>query len=101
MMRQSEEFHLRASYEMEEELVEAFGQLPYDSARALRDEQQLPGRRCKLRTFSMNRNIAPLAVRPILRQLGYRSFLAVPLLREEQIMGDLTICRTYSWQLSA
>jgi signal transduction histidine kinase len=32
-------------------------------------------------------------MRPVLRQLGYRSLLAVPLLREEQIMGGLTIFR--------
>jgi integrase len=31
--------------------------------------------------------------RPMLQQLGYRSLLAVPLLREQQIMGGLTIFR--------
>src|SRR3970040_1053450 len=31
--------------------------------------------------------------RPMLRQLGYRSLLAVPLLREDRIMGGLTIYR--------
>src|SRR4029077_5510013 len=32
-------------------------------------------------------------VRPMLTRLGYRSLLSVPLLREQQIMGALTVWR--------
>ena len=32
-------------------------------------------------------------IRPIMARLGYRSLLAVPLLREERIMGALTVWR--------
>ena len=32
-------------------------------------------------------------VRPMLTRLGYRSLLSVPLLREQQIMGGLTVWR--------
>src|SRR5262249_13461071 len=39
------------------------------------------------------REFSATRMRPVLRQLGYRSLLAVPLLREEQIMGGLTIFR--------
>ena len=39
------------------------------------------------------RGYATARFRPMLRQLGYRSLLAVPLLREDRIMGGLTIYR--------
>ena len=39
------------------------------------------------------REYAATRFRPMLRQLGYRSLLAVPLLREDRIMGGLTIYR--------
>ena len=40
-------------------------------------------------------------VRPMLGRLGYRSLLAVPLLREERIMGALTIYRRSTGSFSA
>ena len=39
-------------------------------------------------------------VRPILTRLGYRSVLAVPLLREERIMGALTVWRKQAGSFS-
>ena len=39
------------------------------------------------------REFSATRMRPVLRQLGYRSLVAVPLLRDEQIMGGLTIFR--------
>jgi hypothetical protein len=35
-------------------------------------------------------------VRPMLTRLGYRSLLSVPILREQQIMGGLTVWRRQS-----
>ena len=40
-----------------------------------------------------DREYAGVRFRPLLGRLGYRSLLAVPLLREEKIMGGLTIFR--------
>ena len=41
----------------------------------------------------MNANLRCTRTRPTLGRLGYRSLLAVPLLREDRIMGGLTIYR--------
>ncbi|HEU4344985.1 MAG TPA: GAF domain-containing protein, partial [Candidatus Binatia bacterium] len=89
----TQEFHLRGSHQIEKELVEALRSSPIQlgwgavgqaaTTRApievtdILDEQQYPVTR----------------FRPMLRQLGYRSLLAVPLLREDRIMGGLTIYR--------
>src|SRR5215472_12986734 len=40
-----------------------------------------------------DREFTSVRFRPLLGRLGYRSLLAVPLLREENIMGGLTIFR--------
>src|SRR5207302_8216635 len=39
------------------------------------------------------RELGATRLRPIAARLGYRSVLAVPLLREERIMGALTVWR--------
>ncbi len=89
----TQEFVLRASHRMAKEVVEALRAVPIRlgegaTGRAatnrapvqvsdIRDEQDLTGTR----------------VRPTLTRLGYRSLLSVPLLREQQIMGGLTVWR--------
>jgi len=89
----SQEFHLRASHRMEEELVEAIRAAP------IRLGEGATGRATTTRTpvqvidLLGEREIAGTRVRPIMARLGYRSLLAVPLLREERIMGALTVWR--------
>jgi GAF domain-containing protein len=89
----SEEFHLRASYRMEEELVEAYRKAP------LRLGQGATGRAAATRTpvqltdLLTEGELGVARIRPILARLGYQSLLAVPLLLEQKIMGALTIYR--------
>ena len=89
----SQEFHLRANYRMEEELVDAYRATP------LRLGQGATGRAAETRVpvqitdLGQEHELATSGMRPILSRLGYRSLLAVPLLFEQKIMGALTIYR--------
>ncbi|HZC59970.1 MAG TPA: GAF domain-containing protein, partial [Chthoniobacterales bacterium] len=87
------EFHLRASYQMEQELVDAYQATP------LRLGQGATGRAAETRVpyqiadLHQEHELATRGMRPILSRLGYQSLLAVPLLFEQKIMGALTIYR--------
>jgi GAF domain-containing protein/anti-sigma regulatory factor (Ser/Thr protein kinase) len=89
----TQEFHLRASYQMEQELVDAYQATP------LRLGQGATGRAAETREptqitdLRLEQEFATRGMRPILFRLGYQSLLAVPLLFEQKIMGALTIYR--------
>ncbi|HLC40731.1 MAG TPA: ATP-binding protein [Methylomirabilota bacterium] len=92
----TQEFHLRASHRMEQELVEALragpirlGEGATGRAAAIRTPVQVPN-------ILEERESTATPVRPILIRLGYRSVLAVPLLLEQRIMGGLTVWRQQS-----
>jgi signal transduction histidine kinase len=96
----TEEFHLRASYRMEEELVEAIRAAP------IRLGEGATGRSTSSRTpvqvvdLLSEREISGSRIRPIMARLGYRSLLAVPLLREGRILGALTVWRKEAGRFS-
>ena len=89
----AEEFHLRASHLMEAEVVEALQATP------VRPGQGATGRAATMRApvqlpdILNEQEFTGTKVRPLFARLGYRSVLAVPLLREGRIMGALTVCR--------
>jgi GAF domain-containing protein len=87
------EFHLRASYQMEQELVDAYRATPLrigEGATGRAAETKMPTQIADLR---QEQEFATRGMRPILSRLGYRSLLAVPLLLDQKIMGALTIYR--------
>jgi signal transduction histidine kinase len=89
----TKEFHLRASYQMEEELVKAYRATPLhlgEGATGRAAETRMPTQVAELRE---EQEFATRGMRPILTRLGYRSLLAVPLLLDQNIMGALTIYR--------
>jgi signal transduction histidine kinase len=89
----TQEFHLRASYQMEEELVQAYQATPLrlgEGATGRAAETKVPTQIADLR---QEREFATRGLRPILSRLGYQSLLAVPLLLDQKIMGALTIYR--------
>ena len=89
----TQEFHLRASYQMEEELVNAYRATPLrlgQGATGRAAETKIPTQIADLR---QEQEFATRGMRPILSRLGYQSLLAVPLLLEQKIMGALTIYR--------
>ena len=97
----AEEFHLRTSHLMEAEVVEALQATPVRSgqgatgrAATMREPVQLPD-------ILNEQEFTATRVRPMLGRLGYRSVLAVPLLREGRIMGALTVWRKEAGSFSA
>src|SRR6266542_3045175 len=89
----TEEFHHRASYRMEEDLVEAYRATPLrlgEGATGRAAETKVPTQIANLR---QEQEFATRGMRPILSRLGYQSLLAVPLLLDQRIMGALTIYR--------
>jgi len=89
----AQEFILRASHRMEEEMVEGLR-----SAR-IRLGEGATGRAATTRTpvqildILDQREFSGTSVRPLITRLGYRSLLSIPLLREQQIMGGLAVWR--------
>jgi signal transduction histidine kinase len=89
----AQEFNLRATHHMESEAVEGLraarirmGEGATGQAAISRAPVQIPD------TFD-ERERSASRVRPLLNRLGYRSLLTVPLLREQQILGGLTVWR--------
>jgi GAF domain-containing protein len=96
----AEEFHLRANHLMEAEVVEALqatpvrpGQGATGRAATMREPVQLPD-------ILNEQEFTGTKVRPLVARLGYRSVLAVPLLREGRIMGALTVWRKQAGSFS-
>jgi signal transduction histidine kinase len=90
---ENQEFNLRASHRMEREAVEGLraariklGEGVTGQAAMRREPMQVAD------TFEL-RESAVSRVRSLLHRLGYRSLLTVPILREQQIMGGLTVWR--------
>jgi two-component system, NtrC family, sensor kinase len=88
----TQEFLLRASHHMEEELLEELRAAP------IRLGEGAVGRAASIRapvqvSDILNEREYTARVRPVLARLGYRSILAVPLLREEKIVGGLVVWR--------
>ncbi len=88
-----QEFHPQVIYRMEEELINAL------QAQPIRLGEAAIGRACVCRApfqvpdIQNDQDFGATHVRPILVRLGYRSLLALPLLREERIAGGLVVWR--------
>jgi GAF domain-containing protein len=89
----TQEFNLRASHRMEAEVVEMLRAAPIHLG------EGATGRAARIRApvqvpdISSEQDFTRARARPVLVRLGYRSLLSVPLLREQQIMGALTVRR--------
>ncbi|HEX7230836.1 MAG TPA: GAF domain-containing protein, partial [Candidatus Binatia bacterium] len=88
-----QEFNLRASHRMEEEVVEALraarvrlGEGATGRAATTRMPVQIPD-------ITEEREFTGTRARPLITRFGYRSLLSMPLLREQQILGGLTVWR--------
>ena len=88
----TQEFRLKASHRMEQEVIEALRATP------LHLGEGTTGRAAAARTpmqssVPSDRSEYVEAVHPIVTRLGYQTRLSVPLLRERQILGALTVFR--------
>jgi signal transduction histidine kinase len=89
----TEEFHLRATYRMEEELVEAYRGAPIRLGQGATGRAAAMKEPVELADLLHEQEQGVTRIRPILRRLGYQSLLAVPLLLEQRLMGALTVYR--------
>ena len=88
-----QEFQLRASHRMEEELVEAIRAAPIRHGEGATGRATTTRAPVQVTNLLEERELGATRLRPIAARHGYRSVLAVPLLREERIMGALTVWR--------
>jgi two-component system, NtrC family, sensor kinase len=89
----AQEFHLRASFRMEGEIVQALQVTPVRPGQGATGQMATVRAPVQVPNILEEREYTGTRVRPMLARLGYRSVLAVPLLREERIMGALTVWR--------
>ena len=89
----TEEFHLRASHRMEGEVVEILRAAPIHLGQGATGRAVIMRQPVQVSDISSEREFTGARARPVLVGLGYRSLLAVPLLREQEIMGALTVWR--------
>src|SRR5262245_40694342 len=90
---ESEEFHLRGSHQIEKEFVETLRASPIRLGGGTLGQAATSRAPVEVADIFDERETSATRMRLVLRQLGYRSLLAVPLLREGRIMGGLTIYR--------
>ena len=96
-----EEFELRASHRMEEEVFDALKATPIRLGQGATGQAATIQAPVQVANILEERESTATRVRPMLARLGYRSVLAVPLLREERIMGALTVWRKKTGSFSA
>ncbi|MGB7948897.1 MAG: GAF domain-containing protein, partial [Candidatus Binatia bacterium] len=96
-----QEFQLRGSHQIEKELVEALHSSPIQLGSGAVGQAATTRAPVEVTDILDERQYTATRFRPLLRQLGYRSLLAVPLLREDRIMGGLTIYRRTTGGFSA
>jgi signal transduction histidine kinase len=86
------EFHLRATDHLPGELVEAFRAAPIRKGEGALGRLAMTGEPVEIRDIADETSYQS-RVREILIRCGYRSVLAVPLLREDHLLGALAVSR--------
>src|SRR5262245_41769549 len=89
----TQEFELRGSHQIEKELVDALRASPIQLGGGAVGQAAVSREPVQVTDILDERQYATARFRSMLGRLGYRSLLAVPLLREQRIMGGLTIYR--------
>jgi signal transduction histidine kinase len=89
----TKEFNLRASHRMEAPVVEMLRAAPIHLGEGTTGRAATIRAPLQVSDISNEREYTATRARPLLIRLGYRSLLSVPLLREQQIMGALTVWR--------
>ena len=87
-----EEFRLHTTDQLPEDLVAALGTVPMPKGEGLIGQLALTGRLAVVADISDERAYRS-RVRDLLLRHGYRSLLAVPLLREDRVLGGLVVNR--------
>jgi signal transduction histidine kinase len=97
----TQEFHLRVAHQMGDDLVEAVRAAPIRLGEGAVGQAAVSRAPVQVPDILDEREYGTTRLRPILARLGYRSLLAVPLLREERIVGGLVVWRRETGAFSA
>ena len=89
---EAEQFRLQATDGLPDELVEALGAVPMRKGEGLVGQLALTGRPAAVGDIG-DESVYQSRVRKILIRHGYRSLMAVPLLRENRVLGGLVVNR--------
>jgi signal transduction histidine kinase len=89
----TEEFRVRASHKMEEELVEVYRATPLRLGEGSTGGAAATRAPIQVVDLLDERQPRYTRIRSLLARLGYQSLLAVPILLEQRIMGALTVYR--------
>src|SRR5262245_14982531 len=89
----SGQFNLQASFRAEEALVEHLRNHPTRLGYGTVGRAGARGTPVQVEDISSTEQPGETETRSVLRQLGYRSLLALPLLRDKQIVGGLSVYR--------
>ena len=97
----TQEFYPRVTHQMNDELVEAVRAAPICLGEGAVGRAAAGRAPVQVADVLDERQYGLTRLQPILARLGYRSLLAVPLLREERIVGGLVVWRRESGKFSA
>ena len=97
----TEEFYLRASHRMEQELVEVLRANPIRLGSGTLGQAAAMRAPVQVADILQEQEGGETQGRRALRQLGYRSLLAIPLVREKQIVGGLSVYHKQPGSFSA
>ena len=89
----AQEFRLRATHHMQDELIEALRAAPIRVGEGVVGEAAASRLPVQISDLLDEQEPSVVRVRSMLARLGYRSLLAVPLLREDVIVGGLVVWR--------
>ncbi len=89
----TEQFNLRGSHQIDKEFLDALQGNPIRLGGGALGQAASKREPVEVADILDEREQSATLLRPVLRQLGYRSLLAVPLYREGRLMGGLTIFR--------
>lgn len=84
-------FHVRAVHRISPEHLDALRKTPIRLGEGALGQAALTRAPCQLADIREDRHYAALQVRDILVEVGFRSLLAVPLLRESDLVGGLVV----------
>src|SRR5205823_3437078 len=94
-----EQFYLHATDQLPDELVEALRAAPTPKGEGALGRMAVTGEPVEIRDIA-DESVYQSRVREILLRLGYRSLLAVPLLREDHLLGGLVVNRKSSGEFA-
>lgn len=97
----TEQFHLRASHRIEEELVKGLRDNPIHFGTGTVGRAAATRAPVQVTDLLQEPEYSGSVVRLILRRLGYRSLLAIPFLREDRVMGGLSVYRREAGSFSS